>query len=223
MDSVADMYRDILPASPSGGLTSHKVKTLKIDSEGNPILVQPGGATYFPKGPNYGYNALTGDYEVQQPGNAYAAGGGRPNYDFAPAAQAIEAAAAPSLASMFGSSFNGGWGSDGFVLPSMNQYEANGLPVDSDRPLNMRSGAPSVPAPMAAPVAPPKTLLQSLADMFTPAKTSAPARPRTVAQPGFNGSKVLRSGDLSDGRGSIFGENAVLPPSMNNERWNTGY
>ena len=217
--SLAGMYSEVLPAAPASGLVSRKVNTVDIDeATGNPVPT--GGTTYYPKGPTYGYNALTGDYEVQQPGNAYAAGGGKPNFDYAsnPAAAAINTAA-PSIAAMYGrpSMLNG-------YAPAalMNQYEPNGMPIDNDRPLNLSEGgggqtAPSgggrAPVAPAAPVAP-QSPIQTLAAMFTPAKP---------AKVGYNGSKTMRSGDVAGGSGSIFGENAVLPPSMNNERWNTGY
>jgi len=57
--------------------------------------VKQGGTTYYPKGSEYGYNAVTGDYEVKQPGQAYAS---VPAPTFAPrkpaAVQAIEVATA---------------------------------------------------------------------------------------------------------------------------------
>jgi hypothetical protein len=57
------------------------------------------GTTYYPPGPAYGYNALTGDYEVQQPGNAYTRGTLPPNSTLtpkSPAVAAINAAMRPS-------------------------------------------------------------------------------------------------------------------------------
>lgn len=47
-----------------------------------------------------------------------------------------------------------------------------------------------------------------------------PAPPK---QPGYNGRTNVTSNELSGVSGSIFSENAVLPSSMNNERWLTGY
>jgi hypothetical protein len=164
--SLVDMYRENAPGT-GGGLTTRKVQTVDIDEiTGNPI--PSGGTTYFPKGPTYGYNALTGDYEIQQPGNAYAAGGGKPNFNYAPGVQAI-GNAAPDLASLFANM--GGRGSAGFTGP-------NTMPVDSDVPLNRGGGlggSRGAPAPLAPPP-PPKTPLQSLADMFTPAPVSRTPR-----------------------------------------------
>ena len=50
------------------------------------------------------------------------------------------------------------------------------------------------------------------------------ARPaKSVMRRGFNGRSTLRANELSGVAGSIFSENAVLPPSMNTKRWLTGY
>lgn len=217
MPSVADMYRDILPAAGAdGGLTSRKVRTVPVDSLGNPLSGFEGLNTndVISNVPAPSFAPGSPTLDATNPIDLYRLGL-TPQAPVAPAVAAIESAA-PSLASMFGSSFNGGWGSEGYVLPSMNQTEPNGMPIDSDRPLNMNSGG-AVSATGRLSVAPtpppPKTPLQTLADMFTPAK-----QPK-----GFNGSRTMTSNDVAGGSGSIFGENAVLPPSMNNERWNTGY
>lgn len=209
--SLADMYRDILPGN-GGGLTSRKVRTVPIDElTGNPtsIYSQMNANDLVTNVPGATGTARPTTIDAANPIDAYRLGltvGPPAN----PAVSAIESAA-PSLASMFGSSFRGAWGSDGYVLPGMNQTEANGMPIDNGRPLNLpggggvRSSAPVAAAP------PPKTPMQSLADMFTPAKVN----PNIT----YDQSAPRHGGHTSTGE-----DNSFMPRSVQmSSRWNTGY
>lgn len=61
----ADFYSGLLPTSGGSGLDAISKAT-------------GSGTTYYPPG-DYGYNALTGKYELKAPGNSYAAGTFPPN------------------------------------------------------------------------------------------------------------------------------------------------
>lgn len=65
----------------------------------------------------------------------------------------------------------------------------------------------------------------SAAPVMVPAieQNAPPTKPAPVMRRGFNGRQNLTSNELSDTHRSIFSENTVLPPSMNTERWLTGY
>jgi hypothetical protein len=113
---IAEMFSE-----KGGGLTTRKVQTVPIGPDGNPITATqaisaaaPTGTTYFPPGPEYGYNATTGNYEVQQPGQTYSMDGGKPNFQY-PVGSApqtdVSDATKKSIGAMFGPAFTGGWGS----------------------------------------------------------------------------------------------------------------
>ena len=140
-----------------------------------------------------------------------------------PAVNAIDTVAAPSVAGMYGSAFRGGWGAQGFMAPGAME-EANGLPIDSSVPLSSPlAGSPVAPAaPAVSSLAPTSLIAQLFAP--SPARPARPATPAPVAPAvGYNGRSTVTSNELAGGNGSIFGENAVLPSSMNTERWITGY
>lgn len=183
--TLADMYRDILPAS-SGGLTSRVVRTVPIDLEtGNPIQAIDSVA---PMAPGYQSDYVKA-FDGQLPPTGPLDMGG-------PAGPAV--APPQDLASLYANML--GRNSAGFTGPDT-------MPVDSSAPLNMPGGGMGGAA--ARPAPPPMTPMQSLAAMFTPAK-----------QP------KLRSNELAGVHGgskSMFGDNAVMPSSMNNSRWTTGY
>jgi len=46
---------------------------------------------------------------------------------------------------------------------------------------------------------------------------------QSTQQPGYNGTTQVTSDQLAGGNGSVFTTNTVLPDSMNNKRWLTGY
>lgn len=123
-----------------------------------------------------------------------------------PAVDAIDR----SVAGMYGPSFNGGWGSTGFVLPSMNQVEANGLPIDNGTPLNL-------PMVSAAPAASPVAQLFA-PETSRPARAAAATRPRPITH---DYARVKSAGERTDVMGNDM---AFMPASVQtSSRWNTGY
>jgi hypothetical protein len=121
----------------------------QFPSAGLPRTTIASGTTYYPQnGVGYGYNARTGAYEPIQRGESYTVtpplkngsldayvSGKRPKTT--PAVAAIDRQTAPKPIS---SAFRGGWGS------SLFNTEPNGMPIDSDVPLNVPHRAvPTVP------------------------------------------------------------------------------
>lgn len=119
-----------------------------------------------------------------------------------------------------GSAFGGGWGANGF---------------GRNQPLVWQPAGPSGTPPAGDPWAgirlsgqtltgtPPKAGLVTGPRGGTPIQNLHERLSRPPPQKGFNGKTTVTSNELRPTHSSIFSENAVLPPSMNTERWLTGY
>jgi hypothetical protein len=163
--TLADMYRDILPANPSGGLTSRVVRTVPIGDDGNPISRNANDVIIDRPAPMF---TASPTIDAANPIDAYRLGIA-PEAPQNPAVAAI-GSATPDLASLYANML--GRNSAGFTGPET-------LPFDSSVPLNapqgVRGGA-SAAAPSAPVAPPPPTPMQSLAAMFTPAKRESGGR-----------------------------------------------
>lgn len=62
---------DIMVRGGNTGLRGPNMTVAERNALADPDLPGTGGTQYFPKGGNYGYNAVTGAYETRQPGVAY--------------------------------------------------------------------------------------------------------------------------------------------------------
>lgn len=133
-----------------------------------------------------------------------------------------------NISDLFGSAFTGGWGSNGLLDFSGPANGFTGVPGEGDPWAGSRGNSRSAGQPglvtgsgVYGPSSVPTPATHGIADLF--GFLTGGASPAAPAQPGYNGQTSVTSNELAGANQGFGGQNAVMPDSMNNSRWLTGY
>jgi hypothetical protein len=182
--------------------------------------------TYYDSSKDYGYNARTGRYEVKVPGEAYTVDPLTSRQTNA--LKAIDQATTTRTITTYVKTPNPKYHAVGGDQKESHGTITNIQETEPQFIMVPKKVTVKVPAKVSTTRQPSATagvqVLSNGAVYRAPvAAPTAVVPPPVVSQPGYNGQTSVYSNELAGANQGFGGVNALMPDSMNNSRWLTGY